>query len=133
MNQELINKYKPIFQNEVVKGQVTFMGMSNGIEEECVPDMVDILEEMGYSDFLINNSHNLVLDESSFEDLVETSIKLHKIRSELFQRIGENNMGELEKVLAAKTGMWWENHGDEFSEKMQALYQKRIDNLKSGV
>ena len=133
MNQGLIEKYKPIFQNEVVKGQATLIGMSHGIDEDCIPDMIDVLEDMGYSDFLINNSHNLVLEDKVFEDLVNTSIKLHKIRDELFQRVGEDTMNELEKVIAAKTGMWWENHGEEFSERMQNLYQERIDNLKGGV
>lgn len=130
MDEKLIESYIPIVTAEVVEGYSHLITSMLGLEDYLQPEVKSALCDMGVREYIVNNVYNLVLDEDVFEDLIETSIKIHQMKNDLCNRVGVDKVNLLTLTTGEKMDMWYKNHEPELVEKISARLQEIIDSEK---
>lgn len=120
-----LDKFKEFILEGTILPQAKAYAAATGLSEKEMQDVLDVYEELGFTDFLLNNTHKLILTDEQFQFIIDKSIETAKLQKEVKDFVGEATLQELLNTSVLKEQQWWQSHEEIFVEKLQdKLYSK---------
>jgi hypothetical protein len=120
MSQQIITEFESRFLQNFLHQQA--MIAINGLElsEDSVENVINILIDMGFGEYIITNTFKLELDETKYLQYASKMLELFNIQEELVDILGYTTLNQLTKTSQLKAEQWLDNSMDEFIDRLYA-------------
>lgn len=117
-NKEIIEKYETRFKQSFVQENAEITCVQLNLEEDSVGKIVNILNEMNFSEFILNNTFRMEFTEDEYASYAQAQLSIWEIEDKLKNKLGSDLLHRVQVVANDKAAMWDELNSDIFIDKL---------------